>query len=74
MTRVWDEMNRVGFFASAFNYLSTYSEGKRRSHLLYYADPIRVFDYCRRTYSPWVALLHDYPLPEFTVIVRKPRP
>jgi SAM-dependent methyltransferase len=74
MTRVWDEMNRVGRLAFAFNCLSTYFEGERRPHLLYYADPARVLDYCRRTYSPWVALLHDYPLPEFTVIVRKPQP
>lgn len=74
MTRVWDEMSRVGRFAFAFNCLSIDSEGARQPHLLYYADPVRVFDYCRRNYSPLVALLHDYPLPEFTVIVRKPQP
>ena len=74
MTHVWDEMNRVGRRAFAFNCLSASSDVDRRTDLLYYADPARVFDYCRRRYSPWVALLHDYPLPEFTVIVRKPQP
>jgi SAM-dependent methyltransferase len=74
MTHVWDEMNRVGRRAFAFNCLSASSDVDRRTDLLHYADPARVFDYCRRRYSPWVALFHDYPLPEFTVIVRKPQP
>lgn len=43
MIRVWDEMNRVGRLACAFNCLSAYSEGERRPHLLRYADPARVF-------------------------------
>ena len=30
-----------------------------------------MFDLCKRRYSPRVALLHDYPLYEFTVLVRK---
>jgi hypothetical protein len=29
-----------------------------------------VFDTCRQRFSPRVALLHDYPLYEFTIIVR----
>jgi len=31
-----------------------------------------LFDYCKRTYSRDVALLHDYGLYEFTILVRKP--
>ena len=31
---------------------------------------VRVFDVCRQRFSPRVALLHDYPLYEFTIIVR----
>jgi hypothetical protein len=38
---------------------------------LYYADPLYLFDHCRVHYSKWVALLHDYGLYEFTVVVRK---
>jgi len=38
---------------------------------LYYADPCFIFDYCKRNFSRNVALLHDYELYEFTIIVRK---
>jgi SAM-dependent methyltransferase len=55
----------------AFNMLSTYSDPERRRDTLYYADPLEMFDLCKRRYSPRVALLHDYPLYEFTVVVRK---
>ena len=37
---------------------------------LYYADPCRLFDHCKRRYSRHVALLHDYGLYEFTILVR----
>ena len=55
----------------AFNMLSTYSDLARRRDTLYYADPSEMFDLCKRRYSARVALLHDYPLYEFTVLVRK---
>ena len=55
----------------AFNVLSTYSDPDRRRDTLYYADPLELFDLCKRRYSPRVALLHDYPLYEFTIVVRK---
>ena len=35
------------------------------------ADPCEMFDLCKRRFATRVALLHDYPLFEFTVIVRK---
>ena len=35
------------------------------------ADPLEAFDRCKRTYSRFVTLLHDYPLYEFTIIVRR---
>ena len=38
---------------------------------LYYADPCELFDRCKRRYSRNVALLHDYDLYEFTILVRK---
>jgi len=62
------EVSTRGF---AFNMLSTYSDAERRRETLHYADPLEMFDLCKRTYSPRVALLHDYPLYEFTIVVRK---
>lgn len=38
---------------------------------LYYADPCFLFDHCKRNYSDRVALLHDYGLYEFTMLVTK---
>ena len=52
--------------AFVFNVLTTYSDVERRRPDLFYADPRRLFDYCK-TLSPFVALLHDYPLYEFTI-------
>jgi hypothetical protein len=37
---------------------------------LYYPDPCRVFDYCKTHIAREVALLHDYGLFAFTIIVR----
>jgi hypothetical protein len=37
---------------------------------LYYADPLFFFEHCRQRFSRRVALLHDYPLYEFTILVR----
>ena len=63
-------LSRRGF---AFNVLSTYSDVERRRDDLYYADPCRLFDHCKRRYSDRVALLHDYGLYEFTILVRQGR-
>jgi hypothetical protein len=59
---------RRGF---AFNALTIYSDADRRRPDLYYADPLELFDHCKRKYSRAVALMHDYPLYEFTLIVRR---
>jgi SAM-dependent methyltransferase len=64
-------LNRLSVKAFAFNMLSTYSDMDRRRSDLFYGDPLFFFDVCKRRFSPRVALLHDYPLYEFTVIVRK---
>jgi SAM-dependent methyltransferase len=54
----------------AFNMLTAYSDADRMRPDLYYGDPLYYFDLCRRKYSRNVALLHDYNLYEFTLIVR----
>lgn len=60
--------SRKGF---AFNCLTSYSDVERLRDDLYYEDPCRLFDLCKRRYSRDVALLHDYGLYEFTILVRK---
>ncbi|MDQ0513082.1 class I SAM-dependent methyltransferase [Ancylobacter amanitiformis] len=66
-----DANSREGF---SFNMLTAYSDPDRRSGDLYYADPGRYFDLCKRRYARNVALYHDYDLYDFTLVVRKERP
>lgn len=63
-----DASSRKGF---AFNCLTSYSDATHMRDYLYYGDPCFFFDMCKRTYSRQVALLHDYGLYEFTLLVRK---
>lgn len=62
------ESCEVGF---SFNCLTSYSDKQRMREDLYYADPCAMFDLCKQKYSRKVALLHDYDLYEFTILVRK---
>jgi SAM-dependent methyltransferase len=59
------EFSRRGF---AFNLLTSCVDF-RRDHL-FYGDPRAFFDLCKSRYSKQVALLHDYPLYEWTMLVR----
>jgi SAM-dependent methyltransferase len=59
-------ISRRGF---AFNMLTRYSDADRMQDYLYYADPLFFFEHCRK-FSRNVALLHDYGLYDFTVLVR----
>jgi SAM-dependent methyltransferase len=63
-----DATSRRGF---AFNCVTRYSDAERMQGYLYYADPVFLFDYCKTRYARNVALLHDYGLYEFTLVVRK---
>lgn len=63
-----DRTSRRGF---AFNCLTSYSDEDKKRDYLYYADPSQLFDLCKRRYSRHVALLNDYGLYEFTILVRK---
>ena len=62
------ELSATGF---AFNVLTKYSDPECMRPDLYYADPLFLFDYCKRNLSRYVSLIHDYPLYEFTILVRK---
>lgn len=64
-------MNSKSNLGFAFNILSIYSDLEFRKAELYYADPLYLFDFCKRTFSQNVALLHDYGQYDFTIIVRK---
>jgi SAM-dependent methyltransferase len=63
-----DKTSRIGF---SFNCLTAYSDTDKMKGYLYYANPGALFDLCKRRYSRDVALLHDYGLYEFTILVRK---
>ena len=66
-----DMFARVSRRGFAFNCLTVYSDKDKMRPDLYYADPSFLFDHCKRTYARNVALLHDYGLYEFTILVRK---
>lgn len=66
-----DMLDRTSSSGFAFNCLTSYSDADKMRNYLYYADPCALFDLCKRRYSRNVALLHDYGLYEFTILVRK---
>lgn len=55
----------------AFNMLTHFADPEKKKDSLYYADPTRFFNFCQSNFSKHIALHHDYPLYEFTIIVRK---
>jgi hypothetical protein len=63
-----DNRAQKGF---SFDMLTKYSDPEKMRADLYYADPLFFFDYCKRNFSKDVALLHDYKLYDFTILVRK---
>jgi SAM-dependent methyltransferase len=65
-----DALARLSTGGFAFNMLTSYSDPEYMRPDLYYADPSRYFDLCKRGFSRQVALLHDYGLYEFTILVR----
>jgi SAM-dependent methyltransferase len=71
--QVLDKLNALCSRGLAFNMLSGYSDADRMALRpdLYFGDPLFYFDHCKRHYSRQVALLHDYGLYDFTILVRK---
>ena len=68
---VLNEFDQLSLHGFASNFLTKYSDADKMRADLYYADPMFLFDYCKRNFSKDVALLHDYYLYDFTLIVRK---
>ena len=65
------EINNHSSKGFSFNVLTKYSDKEYMKDYLYYEDPLHLFDYCKLNFSKNVAILHDYDLYEFTIIVRK---
>ena len=61
--------SRRGF---AFNLLTSYVDWRKED--LFYADPAAFFGFCKRELSRYVTLVHDYPLYEWTILVRRDAP
>ena len=57
----------------SFNMLTKYSDADRMAQRpdLFFGDPLYFFDFCKRNFSRNVALLHDYGIYDFTILVRK---
>lgn len=68
---VLSEFNQLSRHGFSSNFLTKYSDADKMRPDLYYADPLFLFDYCKRSFSKNVALLHDYRLYDFTVLIRK---
>jgi SAM-dependent methyltransferase len=68
-------MNALCTKGFSFNMLTKYSDADRMAQRpdLFYGDPLFFFDFCKRNFSRNVALLHDYGLYDFTILVRKVR-
>lgn len=64
-----DIMNEFSVKGFSFNLLTSYVEFKKNH--LYYGDPLFFFDYCKKNYSRYVSLIHDYRLWEWTIVVKK---
>jgi hypothetical protein len=66
-------MNAMCSKGFSFNMLTKYSDADRMAQRpdLFYGDPLFFFDVCKRKFSRSVALLHDYGLYDFTILVRK---
>ena len=66
-------MNALCAKGFSFNMLTKYSDADRMAQRpdLFYGDPLFFFDFCKRNFSRNVALLHDYGLYDFTILVRK---
>ena len=65
------ELEKKATKGLGFNLLTNYSDMHLMKDELFYADPLYIFDFCKKNISRNVALLHDYDLYDFTILVRK---
>jgi SAM-dependent methyltransferase len=67
-----DALAQSGRRGFGFNMLSLSSDPEKRQPHLFYADPALMLRHCLDRFGRHVALLQDYGLWEFTVLVRQP--
>ena len=65
-----DQIAACSMSGFAFNMLTSRADADRMRPDLYYGDAAEWLQYCLSTFSRHVAVLHDYPLYEFTILVR----
>jgi SAM-dependent methyltransferase len=70
VVRTVDRLRRLSARGFAFNLLSSHSDPERKHPHLHYADPSWWLDHCLHRFSTRSAVLHDYDLWDFTVVVR----
>lgn len=68
---ILNKINSLSSKGFSFNCLTSYSDQSKKRNDLYYADPLFFFDYCKNSFSKRIALIHDYDLYEFTILVKK---
>ena len=68
--RTLDDLAALSTEAFSCNFLTSHADADRQRADLYYADPSELLRFCLRRYPRRVAVLHDYPLYEFTLVVR----
>ena len=73
VVRTLARMNELCSKGFSFNMLTKYSDTDRMDQRpdLFFGDPLFFFDFCKRNFTRDVALLHDYGLYDFTILVRK---
>jgi len=71
IVEILDALDKTSSIGFAFNCLTSYSDENKKRASLFYANPCFMFDLCKTRYSKNVALLHDYDLYEFTILVKK---
>lgn len=71
MVETAGKLNALSSRGFSFNALSIYSDREKMRPDLHYADPLFWFNHCKTNFSRYVALLHDYRLYEFTIVVRR---
>jgi SAM-dependent methyltransferase len=67
-----DRINAASRLGFGVNFLSAERSPERKMTHLHYGDPRFWLERALARYSPHVALLHDYNLWDFTLLVRKP--
>jgi len=64
-------MHKKSNIGTSFNCLTKYSDPEFMKKELYYSDPLKIFDFCKKELSKNICLFHDYNEYDFTISIRK---